>query len=262
MPRKPQPPILPYDSRLTVIGLSDKRAADREFIWICSCSCGNFTEVKTSNLKKNTKSCGCLVVENIAKIGRIQGKNNNKDISNERFGKLIALSPTEKRVHRSIVWKCRCDCGSVKDVPISSLTTGGVKSCGCLKRDPNLINHIKAKNYKGENHPRWKGGISGERSRWNREYGFLWREEVFKRDNYTCQCCGDKTGGNLEAHHVYNWAEHKNLREDVDNGITFCKQCHINFHRDHSYLKTTFVDLMIFLNKKEMKNASDKTMSS
>jgi 5-methylcytosine-specific restriction endonuclease McrA len=28
-----------------------------------------------------------------------------------------------------------------------------------------------------------------------------WRNEVYKRDNYTCQKCGDNTGGNLEAHH-------------------------------------------------------------
>lgn len=53
-----------------------------------------------------------------------------------------------------------------------------------------------------------------------------WKQQVFKRDNYTCQCCG-KRGGDLNAHHLYNFSEYVSLRYDVDNGITFCKECHL-----------------------------------
>lgn len=52
-----------------------------------------------------------------------------------------------------------------------------------------------------------------------------WREEVFKRDNYTCQECG-QIGGYLNAHHIKSWAEHEELRYDINNGITLCKKCH------------------------------------
>lgn len=54
----------------------------------------------------------------------------------------------------------------------------------------------------------------------------LWRIAVFERDRYTCQCCGDKRGGNLEAHHINNYSSNELLRFDIDNGITLCGKCH------------------------------------
>lgn len=83
----------------------------------------------------------------------------------------------------------------------------------------------------GENHPLWNGGSSEERSRVSvsREYK-KWRLAVFERDCYTCQCCGDKKGGNLNAHHIKSFAKYPEKRFDVDNGITLCEKCHIKEH--------------------------------
>ena len=53
-----------------------------------------------------------------------------------------------------------------------------------------------------------------------------WRNNVFNRDNYTCKECG-KRGCYLEAHHIKPFSTHKDLRFDVDNGITYCVECHI-----------------------------------
>lgn len=65
-----------------------------------------------------------------------------------------------------------------------------------------------------------------------------WREQVKKRDNYTCQCCGVKQEellrivGDitswLHAHHIKSWAEFPELRFEVSNGITLCWPCHLN----------------------------------
>lgn len=60
----------------------------------------------------------------------------------------------------------------------------------------------------------------------NNTYYKEWLKNVFNRDNYTCQCCG-KRGGNLNAHHLYNFSKCKNLRYDVNNGITLCERCHL-----------------------------------
>ena len=53
----------------------------------------------------------------------------------------------------------------------------------------------------------------------------LWREDVFKRDNWTCQICGIR-GGKLQADHIKSYALHPELRHDVSNGRTLCASCH------------------------------------
>lgn len=56
-----------------------------------------------------------------------------KDLTGRRFGKLVVLSQTEKRMDGgSIVWRCRCDCGQFAEVSARRLIRGKVRSCGCL----------------------------------------------------------------------------------------------------------------------------------
>ena len=60
-----------------------------------------------------------------------------QDLTGRRFGKLLVLSPTEKRADGgSVVWKCRCDCGNVAEVSAQRLNCGKVRSCGCLSNPP------------------------------------------------------------------------------------------------------------------------------
>ena len=57
-----------------------------------------------------------------------------------------------------------------------------------------------------------------------------WREDVYERDDYTCQKCGQK-GGELNAHHIKSYSDYPDLRLDKDNGITLCVKCHKNKHK-------------------------------
>lgn len=57
-----------------------------------------------------------------------------------------------------------------------------------------------------------------------------WRYDVFVRDHFTCQKCGDARGGNLRAHHIKGFANHPDLRFEISNGITLCDSCHNTHH--------------------------------
>jgi len=127
-----------------------------------------------------------------------------------------------------------CDCGNQKTIANYSVTSGKTLSCGCLRRQ-NKIHH----DITGENHPNWKGGISGERDRFMQTSKYKnWRVGVFKRDNYTCGVCG-KIGGELEAHHLAPYHSNPNLRLDLDNGVTLCAECHLDFHNNYGRVKFT-----------------------
>jgi len=110
--------------------------------------------------------------------------------------------------------------------------------------------------HKGNKNSNWKRGITPLPSKIRKLPEYInWRNQVFKRDNYTCQEC-NKRGGNLESHHIkeffilfqefLNKYKQYNLTKDkkilfsltksykpfwkLNNGKTLCKQCHNKQH--------------------------------
>lgn len=63
------------------------------------------------------------------------GRYNAVDISGQRFERLVAVRPTEKRQSRCVVWECICDCGNICYRNVNSLKNRNEKSCGCLHRE-------------------------------------------------------------------------------------------------------------------------------
>lgn len=109
----------------------------------------------------------------------------------------------------------------------------------------------------GENHPNWKGGVNDENDTVRKSWEYKeWRQKVYKRDNYTCQCCG-KTINDImvNAHHILNFSDHEDLRFDVDNGITLCEECHSimypdSFHSLYGTKNNTREQLVEFIKNK------------
>lgn len=107
---------------LTVIGDSGMRGAGGNVLWRCKCSCGKECLVPTSSLHAGlTRSCGHLYAR------------KRKNIAGYRFGRLEAIKPLKQKKRGSIVWICKCDCGSVCLESVSNWGGGFKTSCGCTK---------------------------------------------------------------------------------------------------------------------------------
>lgn len=118
--------------RLTVVERIEKNG--KRNYWLCKCDCGNISVVETFKLKSgHTQSCGCLHKEKF--------KPEIKDLTNQRFGRLIAKKRVNKPRERGR-WLCICDCGEEKEVMQTHLITGKIRSCGCLFSE-NVHNYAK-----------------------------------------------------------------------------------------------------------------------
>ena len=58
-----------------------------------------------------------------------------RDITGRRYGRLIALRPTEQRLDKAVVWECRCDCGNVCFRSQRNLHSRRTTSCGCKRAE-------------------------------------------------------------------------------------------------------------------------------
>lgn len=101
---------------------------------------------------------------------------------------------------------------------------------------------IRSEKLRGNKSPHWKGGITSLRRRIWISYKYRqWRSDIFTRDNYTCQWCG-QYGWELNAdHHPKKFSDIikeykiKTVEEalvceelwNLNNGRTLCKKCHL-----------------------------------
>lgn len=109
--------------RLTVLEKAPTRIYGKT-MWRCRCDCGTKgVYVGTRLTRGTTTSCGCKWKEYV------------KDISNQRFGRLVTLDTYEKGSDGKIYWDCVCDCGRRVKIAGAQLRSGGSKSCGCAGKE-------------------------------------------------------------------------------------------------------------------------------
>jgi 5-methylcytosine-specific restriction endonuclease McrA len=203
------------------------------------CSCGNVSEASWYQLYHsgtNCSNCRTLqviearkkyTIDDVRKMFAAQGK----ELLESEFKN--SLTPM----------KYRCKCGNISYITLNNFLKG--KDCfKCrnekiseTKKDPSITDEERALR---------------RALRENKE----WRIQVFQRDNFTCQCCGQR-GKELHAHHIFNFADNPDLRLDINNGITLCKQCHYEFHKTYGMRNTNLDQLKEFLlkNSKSSKEA-------
>ena len=98
------------------------------------------------------------------------------DLTGKTFGRLTVLQLDTEAITKNKKWICQCQCGAIKSIQGSNLTSGLTQSCGCLHKEKISTNLI------GQKFGKLKVlKDSGERSN-NR--GIIWE----------CQCdCGKIT---------------------------------------------------------------------
>jgi len=83
--------------------------------------------------------------------------------------------------------------------------------------------------FTGERASNWRGGVSSLHEKLRHSVQFReWRNEVFKRDNYTCWIC-EQRGSKLHPHHLKSFVLYPELRFNINNGLTLCEFCHITY---------------------------------
>lgn len=60
-----------------------------------------------------------------------------KDLTGQRFGKLLVLERDLSKTGGAAYWICQCDCGTIKSIRGGNLTTNTkpTRSCGCLAKE-------------------------------------------------------------------------------------------------------------------------------
>lgn len=109
---------------------------------------------------------------------------------------------------------CACGCGT----PVQRFTFKSIERRYAPGHRP-----------RGEAHPLYKPRSPNKARRHEASDYRQWRKTVLAKDDFTCNCCGQR-GGNLHAHHVIGAAQRPDLMLEPWNGKALCKPCHIEVH--------------------------------
>src|SRR5689334_22981373 len=74
------------------------------------------------------------------------------DITGQRFGRLVAVRPTERRQSRCVVWELLCDCGNTTFKGVNNVRTGNSVSCGCVQK---ILSHLNMRTHGMRNTRLW-----------------------------------------------------------------------------------------------------------
>ena len=92
----------------------------------------------------------------------------------------------------------------------------------------------------GEKNPLWQGGISFEP--YGKEFNEQLKEQIRKRDNYSCKLCGKQQNGvRLDVHHIDYIKKHN----DPSNLISLCHLCHLKTSHKHREHWTVYFQILI-----------------
>ena len=201
------------------------------------CICGNTKcKIRFNDFKKGIRcmECGTKKAARKQSFTFKEVKKYFKDHDCELFETEYVNNRTPMRY--------RCKCGNTK-----------CKICFYIFKSGSRCMECAIKKRSGKNNGNYNPNLTDEerdKGRYSLE-DKKWRKDVYEKNKYTCQICGDNKGGNLIAHHLESYDVNVELRLVVSNGITLCEKHHIEFHKKYGYGNNTriqFEDFLITMN--------------
>ncbi len=195
------------------------------------CNCGTKSKITFSNFKngQRCKKCSSKVLSK--KFSHSYSYIKSFFENNECI--LLEKEYTNSSIHLNYI----CSCGKKSKTTFDTFKNGHrCRECGAKKRS-------------GKNAYQWNSNLTDEDRKDRRLIpGYKqWIKNIYRKDSWVCQCCGNNR--KLNAHHIKNYADHKKCRLDINNGITFCKQCHIDFHAVYGNKNNNSTQLSQFLER-------------
>lgn len=114
-------------NRLTAIKRVGKDNGGRS-LWLFKCDCGAEKVICGNNVSSGRiVSCGCYHKERISDV-------LSKDLTGQRFGKLVVVKRIKNDNKSPTRYICRCDCGREINTLHGCLQSGNSRSCGCANK--------------------------------------------------------------------------------------------------------------------------------
>ena len=112
-------------------------------VFVCKCKCGNIRNIPKKSLlgKRPPISCGCYAHSDIhrASVSERQSGKFRLDLDSlreEYVGKVfnwLTITDVFRNDSNKIMFRCRCRCGTIKDLPKKYFHHKPPLSCGCYK---------------------------------------------------------------------------------------------------------------------------------
>lgn len=204
-------------------------------IKICAAKCGISVEDYSINVLSGLKWCWkCRTWRSLAEFGMCRSNYDGKD-AKCLLCRRVAIRQNTKG--RPGYFKGRVHSEESKDKMRASYRNIASRRVGkrhTLQTRKIISAITRVRTPRGSACHAFVDGRSSERGahRLTAEYK-RWRYDVYLRDQFTCQHCGDDRGGNLCAHHIKSFANYPDLRFVIGNGVTLCKSCHKIQHSDY-----------------------------
>ena len=211
-----------------IVGKNDKH----QTLYLIQCKCGEKFIRPSSEIRRLNACYSCR--------NKFRAIEKNKKEINKKYNMLTILDIYFKEGSKSLIAKTQCECGNIKEIPLTRIKSGQ-KSCGCIKK--LCLNGFIEKGWK-------KGGWDGEN--WNLEKRLssskeaLFRSykkgakerklnfeissvEFFKLTSSNCFYCGKKPsqGKKKDGYYKYNGIDRKDssLGYTLENSVPCCWEC-------------------------------------